>query len=70
MKVINNLEFELYYSSNYCASFKSLDKAIKTAIDNYKNNEDMAERAEYYYIKLGFSVIVNIKCVNGNIVLE
>lgn len=70
MKTINNLEFELYYSGNYCTSFKSLDKAIKMAIDTYKNNEDMAERPEYYYIKLGISIIVNIKCVNGNIVVE
>ena len=70
MKTINNLEFELYYSDNYCASFKSLDKAIKMAVDTYKNNENMLERPEYYYIKLGISVIVNIKCVNGNIVVE
>jgi len=70
MKTINNLEFELYYSGNFCSTFKSLDKAIKMAIDTYKNNEDMAERLEYYCIKLGISVIVNIKCIKGNIVIE
>lgn len=70
MKTINNLEFELYYSDNYCTSFKSLDKAIKRAIDTYKNNEDMIERKEFYTIRLGISVIVIVKGVNGNIVVE
>jgi len=67
MKKINKLEFELYYSKNYCQTFTSLDKAIKMATDTYLHNPDMAERNEFYSIELKGVVIVIVKCENNQI---
>lgn len=70
MKTVNNLDFELWYDDNFCASFTSLDKAIKQAVDTYKANDHLWDRSDYYYIKLNYSVIVTIKVVDGKIVIE
>ena len=70
MKTTNKLRFELFYSDFFCAEFKSLDKAIKQAVETYKNNEDMFDRPDFYYIKLGINVIATIKAIDGKIIIE
>ena len=70
MKVINNLDFELYYSDNYCQSFKSLDTAIKMAVSTYKNNPEMKDRKEFYLIKNRYTVIVTVKFENNQLVIS
>ena len=41
MKTVNNLTFELYYSDNYCTSYKSLDKAINQLIKSTEEHPDI-----------------------------
>ena len=70
MKTINNLEFELFYSDNYCQTFYSLDKAIKMAGTTFKNNKEMLDSQDFYTIKLGYITIASVKAVNGNLIIE
>lgn len=70
MKTINKLKFDLWYADNLCYTYNSLHKAIKMAVTIYKNNEDMFDRPEYYYVKFENRVIVTIKATNHTVIIE
>lgn len=70
MKTTNKLVFILYYAGDFCAEFKSLDKAIKQAVTAYENNPEMIDRTQYYYIKLKDRTVVTVCGVDGKIVIE